>query len=223
MCFRDWVSTALWRICRHIVGRLTIRDYIYQVVAWCPLLQLLRNLQLQYFSVFIWWEASQCFFYPPRSAFRWPLYRVLETCLYVPSPHPLNTMTSHLNTAMFKRRILCWYSVLLSTTLTVVMQPVSDIHDYPFLKNGCLHSVNRPVCTMDRTGTEANLKPPEAYFMLSSLLPLPGVMLQCRRPPSLSLSSPDVQSTGRAGADRLLGSSTATTSFCLSSRNGGHL
>ena len=30
------MSAALWRICRHIIGRLTIRDYIYQVVAWCP-------------------------------------------------------------------------------------------------------------------------------------------------------------------------------------------
>ena len=39
------VSAALWRICRHIIGRLAIRDYIYQVSARCPLLKLLRNLQ----------------------------------------------------------------------------------------------------------------------------------------------------------------------------------
>ena len=52
------VSTTLWRICRHIIGRLTIRDYIYQVVAWCPPSQLLRNLQLQYFSVCLWWETN---------------------------------------------------------------------------------------------------------------------------------------------------------------------
>ena len=39
------VSAALWRVCRHIIGRLAIRDYIYQVSARCPLLKLLRNLQ----------------------------------------------------------------------------------------------------------------------------------------------------------------------------------
>ena len=39
------LSAALWRICRHIIGRLAIRDYIYQGSARCPLLKLLRNLQ----------------------------------------------------------------------------------------------------------------------------------------------------------------------------------
>ena len=39
------LSAALWRICRHIIGRLAIRDYIYQVSARCPLSKLLRNLQ----------------------------------------------------------------------------------------------------------------------------------------------------------------------------------
>jgi hypothetical protein len=36
LCLFPKVSAALWRICRHIIGRLTIRDYIYQVSAWCP-------------------------------------------------------------------------------------------------------------------------------------------------------------------------------------------
>ena len=45
-CHFSKVSAALWRICRHIIGRLTIRDYIYQVSARCPPSKLLRNLQL---------------------------------------------------------------------------------------------------------------------------------------------------------------------------------
>ena len=43
------VSAALWRVCRHIIGRLAIRDYIYQVSARCPLSKVVRNLQLQAF------------------------------------------------------------------------------------------------------------------------------------------------------------------------------
>jgi hypothetical protein len=38
---------AFWRICRHIIGKLTIRDYIYQVSARCPPSKLLRNLQVR--------------------------------------------------------------------------------------------------------------------------------------------------------------------------------
>ena len=45
------VSAALWRICRHIIGRLTIRDYIYQVSARCPASKLLRNLQVHARSI----------------------------------------------------------------------------------------------------------------------------------------------------------------------------
>ena len=41
------VFAALWRICRHIIGKLTIRDYIYQVSARCPPSKLLRNLQMR--------------------------------------------------------------------------------------------------------------------------------------------------------------------------------
>ena len=43
------VSAALWRVCRHIIGRLAIRDYICQGSARCPLSKLLRNLQLHAF------------------------------------------------------------------------------------------------------------------------------------------------------------------------------
>ena len=45
LCRSSKMSAALWRICRHIIGRLAIRDYIYQVSARCPLSKLLRNLQ----------------------------------------------------------------------------------------------------------------------------------------------------------------------------------
>ena len=41
------VFAALWCICRHIIGKLTIRDYIYQVSARCPPSKLLRNLQVR--------------------------------------------------------------------------------------------------------------------------------------------------------------------------------
>ena len=47
------VSAALWRICRHIIGRLIIRDYIYQVSARCLASKLVRNLQLHVFSHFL--------------------------------------------------------------------------------------------------------------------------------------------------------------------------
>ena len=33
----------------NIIGRLTIRDYIYQVSAWCPPSKLVRHLQLHVF------------------------------------------------------------------------------------------------------------------------------------------------------------------------------
>ena len=46
LCRSSKMSAALWRICRHIIGRLAIRDYIYQGSARCPLLKLLRNLQV---------------------------------------------------------------------------------------------------------------------------------------------------------------------------------
>ena len=49
LCRSSKMSAALWRICRHIIGRLAIRDYICQGSARCPLSKLVRKLQLQAF------------------------------------------------------------------------------------------------------------------------------------------------------------------------------
>ena len=47
LCRSSKMSAALWRICRHIIGRLAIRDYICQGAVRCPLSKSVRNSQWQ--------------------------------------------------------------------------------------------------------------------------------------------------------------------------------
>ena len=53
-------SGALWHICRHIIGRLTIWDYICQVSARCPAWKLVRKTQL---LVFFHGTQTKAFFH----------------------------------------------------------------------------------------------------------------------------------------------------------------